>query len=238
VHDDALQGHGYKPLGRSYPETSVGWYRRIFEIPKEDLGRRTTIEFDGAFRDTLVGVRALNFDVNKGFFLNGKPVKIKGTCNHQDHAGVGAALPDRLQSYRIGVLKEMGSNSVRTSHNMPTPELVEACDRMGMMMLCETRRMSSNPEGMAQFEGMIKRYRNSPSIIMWSMGNGVSLVRQEGGTRSPFRVPARRSRLADLLSFGWITKRFGYRGAFTTTKRLARIQSRCTILLLSTGAPS
>ena len=65
----------------------------------------------------------------------------------------------------------MGCNAVRTSHNMPTPELVEACDRMGMMMMCETRQMSSSPEGMAQLEVMIKRYRNSPSIIIWSIGN-------------------------------------------------------------------
>ncbi len=69
------------------------------------------------------------------------------------------------------VLKEMGSNAVRTSHNMPTPEWVEACDRMGMMMMCETRMMSSTPEGLAQLETMVKRYRNSPSIILWSMGN-------------------------------------------------------------------
>jgi beta-galactosidase len=343
VRDDALQGHGYKPLGRNYPETSVGWYRRVWEIPQEDLGRRIVVEFDGAFRSAIVfvngyfigrndngyvpfrfdlsdflnyggknclvvrmdasfgdgwfyegagiyrhvwllktetlhlarwesyvraelsgdaatlhlgtivqnqgkhaenfrarwhildaagkavasadsapqdlasnsevavttsarlahpslwspedpslytamlsvessgrrfdaeevrfGVRTLNFDVDKGFFLNGKPLKIKGTCNHQDHAGVGAALPDRLQYYRLGVLKGMGSNAVRTSHNMPTPEWVEACDRMGMMMLCETRQMSSNDEGLAQLERMIKRYRNSPSIILWSMGN-------------------------------------------------------------------
>ena len=117
------------------------------------------------------GVRDLKWDADKGFFLNGKPVKIKGTCNHQDHAGVGAALPDRLQAFRLAVLKDMGGNAVRTSHNMPTPEWVEACDRMGMMMMCETRLMSANPEGMAQLETMIKRYRNSPSIILWSMGN-------------------------------------------------------------------
>jgi beta-galactosidase len=84
---------------------------------------------------------------------------------------VGAALPDRLQWYRLAILKDMGGNAVRTSHNMPTPEWVEACDRMGMMMMCETRLMSSNPEGMAQLEVMVKRYRNSPSIILWSMGN-------------------------------------------------------------------
>lgn len=342
VHDDNLQSHGYKPLGRSYPETSVGWYRRTFEVSKEDSIRRLWLEFDGVFRDTLVflngyfigrnnngyapfrfdvtdfanyggknylvarvdasfgdgwfyegagiyrhvwllktdalhlerwesyvrtdlkgdiatvhlgtivknagkqpancrvrwqildsegktvasadsapqnvpqgsstpvtaparlshpalwspetpnlytavvsvesagkstdaeqirfGIRTVEFTADKGFFLNGKSVKIKGTCNHQDAAGVGAAQPDRLQFYRLGVLKDMGSNSVRTSHNMPT-EWVEACDRMGMMMLCETRLMSSNNEGLIQLETMIKRHRNSPSVILWSMGN-------------------------------------------------------------------
>ncbi len=345
VRDEELCSHGYKPLGRRYPETSVGWYRRDFEIPASDLGRRIWVEFDGAFRDVLLfvngcfigrndngyapfrfdltdflaygaknyivarvnasfgdgwfyegagiyrhlwltktdalhlgrwesyvrsdlkgkvakltlgtgvkndglkpefadvdwqifdadgkpiqggsgagrsnplepdesasftcemtlpnptlwsvekpylytaivrvktngivrdaeriafGVRTAVFDADKGFFLNGKPLKIQGTCNHQDHAGVGAALPDRLQAFRLGVLREMGCNAVRTSHNMPTPEWVEACDRMGMMMMCETRQMSSSPEGLAQLEAMVKRYRNSPSIILWSVGN-------------------------------------------------------------------
>ncbi len=354
VRDEELESHGFKPLGRRYPETSVGWYRRAFDIPKEDFGRRLVVEFDGAFRSALVffngyfigrndngyapfrfdltdfvnygernflvvrmdasfgdgwfyegagiyrhvwltktdalhlgqwdsyvrstlkgnagvlslgtvaqnegrraescrvrwqifdasgnvvataeaaaqsvapdgsatftasaniqnpirwspetpylysaiatlesggktrdaegitfGVRDIKWDADKGFFLNGKSVKIKGTCNHQDHAGVGAALPDRLQSYRVAVLKEMGSNAVRTSHNMPTPEWVEACDRLGMMMMCETRMMSSTPEGMAQLEAMVKRYRNSPSIILWSMGNeeGVLQKNQQG----------------------------------------------------------
>ena len=343
VRDEGLQSHGYKPLGRKYPENSVGWYRRGFEIPATDAGRRIVLEFDGAFRSALIfvngcfigrndngyapfrfdlsdflvygaknfvvvridasfgdgwfyegagiyrhvwltkadalhlgrwesyvraelepdastltlgtivqnqaaqsanprvrwrifdaagntvataeatpqsiapggaaafttaatlpapklwspetphlysamvtvetdgkthdaerisfGVRSVAFDADKGFALNGQPVKIKGTCNHQDHAGVGAALPDRLQEYRLAVLRGMGSNAVRTSHNMPTPEWVEACERTGMMMMCETRMMNSNPEGLAQLETMIKRYRNSPAVILWSMGN-------------------------------------------------------------------
>ncbi len=343
VHDDEQKSHGYKPLGHRYPETSVGWYRREFEIPASDAGRHLNLEFDGAFRDVLLfvngcfvgrndngyapfgfditdflvvgqkncivarvdasfgdgwfyegagiyrhvwlvktdplhlgkwestvrcsisgnsatlalatvvkndgkhaesakvtwrildadgetvataesparsievdgttaftataklpnprlwsvdgpnlysaivavesdgeardaervsfGVRTAVFDADKGFFLNGKPLKIQGTCNHQDHAGVGAALPDRLQWFRLGVLREMGCNAVRTSHNMPTPEWVEGCDRMGVMMMCETRQMSSSPEGLAQLEAMVKRYRNSPSIIIWSIGN-------------------------------------------------------------------
>lgn len=342
-NESQLRSHGYKPLGRKYPETSVGWYRREFDIAAAELGRRIVIEFDGAFRDVLVfvngcfigrntngyapfrfdlsdflvyggknvivlrvdasfgdgwfyegagvyrhvwltktdavhlrrwesvvrpvlngntaalalstvvenretksttarvtwvirdaagatvataqspeqgvaadgsaefsatatisnpllwspetphlytasvmlttggrqrdgeavsfGVRTAVFDADKGFLLNGKVLKIQGTCNHQDHAGVGAALPDALQRFRLSVLQEMGCNAVRTSHNMPTPEWVEACDRAGVMMMCETRLMNSNPEGMAQLDTMIKRYRNSPSIIIWSIGN-------------------------------------------------------------------
>lgn len=349
VHDDKgdednrMLSHGYKPLGRRYPATSVGWYRRMFEVPESDRGRRIWIEFDGAMRDVVVfvngcfigrhddgytpfrfdltdflnyggknfialrvdasfgdgwfyegagiyrhvwltkmdpvhlgkwesvvrssvkgdaatldlativenehehavnaslewsvldaagnvvakatspaqaiapnasadyratanlgdpvlwspdephlytaivkvivdgslrdaervpfGIRTAMFDPDHGFFLNGKPLKIQGTCNHQDHAGVGASLPDRLQSFRVSVLQGMGCNAVRTSHNMPTPEWVEACDRMGMLMMCETRQMSSNPSGLQQLETMVKRYRNSPSIIIWSIGN-------------------------------------------------------------------
>jgi len=357
VHDDsggddnAMKSHGYKPVGRRYPETSVGWYRREFEIPPSDAGRRIWVEFDGAFRDVLVfvngcfigrndngyapfrfdltdflaygaknyivlrvdasfgdgwfyegagiyrhvwltkmdavhlgkwesvvrstmsggsasldlstvvrnqsqqaasarvswkivdakgatvataespalsvavdgsaahhatatitnpvlwsteepnlysaivtvesdgqvrdaervtfGIRTVLFDAEKGFFLNGQSLKIQGTCNHQDHAGVGAALPDAVQWFRLGVLREMGCNAVRTSHNMPTPEWVDGCDRMGLMMMCETRQMSSSPEGMQQLETMIKRYRNSPSIILWSIGN------EEGQLQGP-----------------------------------------------------
>jgi beta-galactosidase len=101
----------------------------------------TALETDGRIADrdeTTFGIRTIRFDADKGFFLNGQPVKIKGTCNHQDHAGVGAALPDRLQYYRIERLKEMGSNAYRTSHNPPTPELLEACDRLGMVVMDET----------------------------------------------------------------------------------------------------
>ena len=349
VHDDSgnqetrLTSHGYKPLGRRFPATSVGWYRRTFDVPASDRGRRIWIEFDGAMRDVMLfvngcfigrhddgytpfrfdlsdflnyggsntialrvdasfgdgwfyegagiyrhvwltkldplhlgrwesvvrstvagsaatlelaaliendgahaanaalewsisdadgrvvaqattpaqvvapqasaagrttarieapqlwspdaphlytarvklvvdgavrdaeqfpfGVRTATFDPARGFFLNGKPLKIQGTCNHQDHAGVGAALPDALQTFRVKVLQGMGCNAVRTSHNMPTPEWVAACDRMGMLMMCETRHMSSSPGGLQQLEVMVKRYRNSPSIILWSIGN-------------------------------------------------------------------
>jgi beta-galactosidase len=349
--DHQLRSHGFKPLGRRYPETSVGWYRREFDIPASDLGRRIWIEFDGAMRDVMVfvngsfigrntngytpfrfdltdflaygaknyivvrvdaslgdgwfyegagiyrhvwltktdavhlgrwdstvrptlksgsahlalaslvenreaepvaakviwtvrdtkgttvttvgsavhtvapeaslafeaaaelanpalwsvetpnlytatvtvetdgkvrdgevvtfGVRTAVFTADKGFFLNGQNLKIQGVCNHQDHAGVGAALPDQLQTFRVSVMQGMGCNAIRSSHNMPTPELVEACDRMGVMMMVETRMMSSSPEGLAQLETMIKRYRNSPSVIIWSIGNEENALQGE-----------------------------------------------------------
>ena len=342
-NDPSLMAKGFYPLGKKYPATSVGWYRRVFELPAEDAGKRITVEFDGAYRETMVvfnnfyigrhsggydpfsfdltdfatpggrnvllvrvdatssdgwfyegagiyrhvwlvktnpvhvprwgtfvkadvksgeanlsirteannhgkssqkvrvistvlgpsgksvgltasspqsigegaqqvfeqkvnvnnpllwsleernlyklvtelqtengavdryetrfGIRTVAFDANKGFLLNGKVVKLKGTCNHQDHAGVGAALPDAVQYYRVRKLQEMGCNSLRTSHNPPTPELLDACDELGMLVFDETRMMSSNPEGMGQFANLVRRDRNRPSVFMWSMGN-------------------------------------------------------------------
>ncbi len=369
VHDDAGQGdaqarsHGYKPLGRRFPQYSVGWYRRTFDVPASDLGRRVWLEFDGVMRDALVfvngcfvgrnnngyapfrldvtdfldygarnaialrvdasagdgwfyegagvyrhvwllktyslhlarwesvvrasvegqqanlalatrvrnqgqearrarvtwrlfdasgkavlsvaspeqliaadgeapftadavlrqpmlwspaapqrysvlvtveadgaahdseqvafGIRSVRFDADRGMFLNGQPLKIQGVCNHQDHAGVGVALPDALQAFRVGVMQEMGCNAIRTSHNMPTPELVEACDRMGMMLMCETRQLSASAEALAQLDTMVKRYRNSPSIIIWSIGN------EEGQLQKP--MAAQGARLAAAM---------------------------------------
>jgi len=354
--DPKLSDHGSKPLGRDFPETSIGWYRRVFELPESDSAKRISLEFDGAFRNAMVilngfyigenfsgyapfsfdvtdfanfggknvltvrvdatlgegwfyegagiyrhvwltktaplhvalwgifvesriqganaelviktevqndgdqerlcsvvssvldaqrqkvgtvlstpqkissgstlsfesrmpvkhpklwsledphlyqlvsevkaagatldqtetpfGIRTIRFDADKGFFLNGKPVKIKGTCNHQDHAGVRLALPDRLQYYRIERLKELGSNAYRAAPNPPTPELLEACDRLGMLVMDETRMMSSSPEGLSELERLIRRDRNHPSVIIWSLGNEEWFVQgSSGGAR-------------------------------------------------------
>lgn len=116
------------------------------------------------------GIRTIEIKPN-GVFLNGKYLKLKGTNNHQDHAGVGAALPDYLQYYRIRLLKELGSNAYRTSHNAPTPELLDACDSLGMLMMDEQRLLNSSPEYMDQFERLIKRDRSRASVFMWSIGN-------------------------------------------------------------------
>jgi beta-galactosidase len=367
VNNPTVVNHGYKPLGRTYPATSIGWYRRVFEITQDDLGKRLSLEFDGVFRDCMVvlnghflgrhmsgytpfrydvtdflnygarnilvvrvdategegwfyegagiyrhvwlikthpvhvapwgtyvtsevrpgaatvsirtevenetdseqscrvlsdildrsgkvvgraasapvaiparsrrdfkqqivldspllwsveepyiyrlgtsveaggatvdfcetpfGIRTIRFDANEGFFLNGKPVKIKGTCNHQDHAGVGSALPDRIQYFRIEKLKGMGANGYRTSHNPPTPELLDACDRLGMLVMDETRTMSSSPEALQDLETMIKRDRNHPSVVIWSLGN----EEPEQGTERGARIVATMKRLARRL---------------------------------------
>lgn len=117
------------------------------------------------------GIRTIRFDAEKGLFLNGKHVEVHGVCCHQDHAGVGVAVPDAIQDYRIRKLKEYGVNGYRTSHNAPTPELLDACDRHGILVMDETRFFASSDEGLDQFRRLIVRDRNHPSVIAWSVGN-------------------------------------------------------------------
>ena len=121
--------------------------------------------------ETNFGIRTVRFDPNEGFFLNGTHLKIEGTNDHQDHAGVGIAIPDALQEFRIRRLKAMGSNAIRTSHNPPAPELLDACDRLGMLVLDENRLMGINQEHIDCLERFMKRDRNHPSVILWSLGN-------------------------------------------------------------------
>ncbi|UAL11769.1 beta-galactosidase GalA [Caulobacter segnis] len=362
--EDLRAAHGYKALGREFPQNSVGWYRKTFALPASDAGKRLSIEFDGAFRDALVivngyileredsgyspfrvditdianvggdnwltvrvdaslgegwfyegaglyrhvwlvktapvhvpqwgvfvrakvdgtiqidtdlvnegdtaqafevshavldasgkpvlavapaadripgwerqslsqtvtlanpvlwslenphlytlvtetkvggavvdrfvtrfGVRSIRFDGQKGFFLNDKPVKLKGSCNHQDHAGVGAAIPDALQVWRLEQLKSMGSNAYRASHNPPTPELLDACDRLGVLVIDETRRMSSDPTSMDELERLVRRDRNHPSVILWSIGN----EEPQQGTARGAKVATTMKRLVNRL---------------------------------------
>ncbi|WP_207433552.1 beta-galactosidase GalA [Sabulibacter ruber] len=121
--------------------------------------------------ETSFGIRTIRFDAREGFFLNGKHVKLKGTNNHQDHAGVGTALPDELQYWRIKTLKDMGSNAYRCSHHPPTPELLEACDKLGMLVIDENRLMGTSEQRIDDMKRLIIRDRNHPSIISWSIGN-------------------------------------------------------------------
>ncbi|HXT11028.1 MAG TPA: beta-galactosidase GalA [Candidatus Angelobacter sp.] len=134
----------------------------------------TTIESNGKIvdrKETEFGIRTIAFDPDRGFLLNGEHYELKGTCNHQDMAGVGAALPDALQYFRIAKLKEFGCNAYRTSHNAPTPELLEACDRLGMIVMDENRLLGSDAQNMARWNGQIRRDRNHASVCIWSLAN-------------------------------------------------------------------
>lgn len=116
------------------------------------------------------GIRTIAIKPN-GVFLNGKHIKIQGTNNHQDHAGVGSALPDYLQYCRVRLLKELGCNAIRTSHNAPTPELLDACDSLGMLVLDENRLLNSSPEYINQFKRQLLRDRSRTCVFLWSIGN-------------------------------------------------------------------
>ncbi|EKU91585.1 hypothetical protein HMPREF9447_01299 [Bacteroides oleiciplenus YIT 12058] len=135
---------------------------------------RTEIEMNNTVIDSYVtrfGIRTITFSSEQGFLLNGKRVQLQGVCCHQDHAGVGVAVPDRLNAWRIQKLKEFGTNAYRASHNPPTVSLLDACDSLGIMVIDEMRMMSSSDEGLQQMKTIIRRDRNHPSIILWSLGN-------------------------------------------------------------------
>ena len=125
--------------------------------------------------NTTFGVRTVRFDPTNGVFINGQHVEIQGMCDHQDHAGVGSALPDRLQYFRIERLRQMGVNAYRTSHNTPTPSLLDACDQLGMLVLDENRRLGWDPETLGELQRQVLRDRNHPSVFCWSLANEETL---------------------------------------------------------------
>ncbi|MGM9489283.1 beta-galactosidase GalA [Ideonella sp. YS5] len=134
--------------------------------------------------ETPFGIRTLRFDPDKGFFLNGQHVKLHGTNNHQDHAGIGIALPDGMHEVRLKMLKAMGVNAIRSAHHPATPELLQACDRLGVLVLDEHRMMGTAPQIRDELERMVRRDRNHPSIVLWSVGNEEwAIENTEIGTR-------------------------------------------------------
>ncbi|WP_246543919.1 beta-galactosidase GalA [Novosphingobium profundi] len=149
---------------------------------------------DGARVDrvaTRFGVRAIAFDAARGFLLNGTPRKLLGVCNHQDHAGVGTAIPDGLHAWRIEVMREMGVNAWRMAHNPAAQSLLDLCDETGVMMIPEARLNSTSPEAMGELERMILSSRNHPSVILWSLGNEEPQQASERGRRITAAMAAR-----------------------------------------------
>ena len=150
---------------------------------------RTKLKVDGQTVDTYetrFGVRSLEYIPEKGFYLNGEPTKFKGVCNHHDLGPLGAAVNRSALRHQVELLKDMGANAIRTSHNMPAPELVELCDELGMMLMVEPfddwSFRPKSPNGYGRFfsewaerdiTNMVKHYRNNASVVMWSIGNEV-----------------------------------------------------------------
>ncbi|MBR4740015.1 MAG: DUF4982 domain-containing protein [Bacteroidales bacterium] len=121
--------------------------------------------------ETRIGIRDARFDPDHGFLLNGERLELKGVNMHQDHPGVGTGIPDALQVYRLRQLKKMGVNAYRSSHNPMTPEMLDACDSLGVLVMEENRLTGVNEEHVRLLRRMIQRDRNHPSIVLWSVGN-------------------------------------------------------------------
>ena len=157
----------------------------------------TEIIFEGNVVDRnemIFGIRTIEYK-SSGLFLNGNHIVIKGTCNHQDFAGVGVALPDSVQEYKIKKLKELGCNAYRSAHNPATPELLNVCDRLGMLVMEENRTPESTDNKLKDLEMLIRRDRNHPSIFMWSLGNEEFI----GGSVQATRMLRRFASLAHVL---------------------------------------
>lgn len=158
----------------------------------------TTVEQDGKVVDsygTVFGIRTIRFDVKEGFLLNNEPVKIQGVCDHHDLGPLGSALNTRALERQLEILKEMGVNAIRTSHNPPAPELLELCDRMGLVVMDEAfdawRRAKKKNDYHLLFDdwhekdlrAQIRRDRNHPSVVLWSIGNEIGEQRDTEGHR-------------------------------------------------------
>lgn len=236
---EVTSGHGdatVQPLEESVAKFSLTVSSpRLWSVDHPTLySLRTVVKRDGVILDELTihnGFRTIRFDPDQGFFLNDQPMKLLGTANHQDHAGVGVAVPDSLWEFRIRRLKEMGSNAYRCAHNAPAAEFLDAADRLGMLVIDENRNFGASPEHLRQLDWLVRRDRNHPSVIMWSVFNeepsqgtemGYELVRrmsasvkqldttrpvtaaQSGSVMSPVNA----SQAADVAGFNYVYRDF------------------------------
>ena len=170
---------------------------------------------DGTVLDAVsqkCGFRTIAFDAEHGFFLNGRNVKLQGTCYHQDHACVGVAVPKSIERFRILKLKEMGCNAYRCSHNPPSPSLLDLCDELGMLVMDENRHFSTSDEHLRQLEWLVRRDRNHPSVILWSLFNEEPLQGTETGYEMARKMSALVKRLDDTrfttaaMNGGYLTR--------------------------------
>eukprot|EP01030_Chromulinospumella_sphaerica_P008988 gene8988-8796_t len=166
----------------------------LWSLAKTNLYRVSTrIVQQGVAVDEVslhTGFRSIRFDPAQGLFLNGVATKLQGVCIHQDHAGVGVAVPEAIWEYRLRRLKELGANAIRFSHNAPAAEVLDMADRMGFLVMDENRNFNPAPEYMQQLEWMVKRDRHHPSVILWSVFNEEPVQASEVGYEMARRMAA------------------------------------------------
>ncbi len=202
-------GRQVEQTSADFPVPARGWHiaaatielRRVqrWELEKPYLYSLVSeVVVGGQVTDRYVtpfGVRTIEFTKDKGFLLNGKPVKLRGVCLHHDLGALGTAVNRRAIERQLQIMQAMGVNAIRTSHNPPAPELLDACDRMGLLVMDEAFDMWKAPKvrndysrhfdqwSEVDLRDLLRRDRNHPSVIMWSIGNEVQeQTRPEGGT--------------------------------------------------------
>ncbi len=139
---------------------------------------RVEVRVDGQLIDDDVvrfGFRTIRFDADRGFFLNDQHVRLNGTCNHQDHGGLGVAVPESILRFRIRQLQKMGCNAYRCAHHPPSRQFLDLCDEMGLLVMDENRNFGTSPEHLRQLAAMVRRDRSHPSVILWSICNEESI---------------------------------------------------------------
>jgi beta-galactosidase len=202
------QGSARLPLAVAHPSLWSPARTSLYKVT-------TTVRENGAVVDEVAlqtGFRSIRFDADKGFFLNGEHMKLQGVCIHQDHAGVGVALPDSIWEYRLRRLKELGVNAIRFSHNAPAAEVLDMADRMGFLVMDENRNFNPSPEYMGQLEWMVRRDRHHPSVILWSVFNEEPSQASEVGYEMVRRMAAAVKALDDTrpvtaaMNGGFFTK--------------------------------
>lgn len=172
---------------------------RLWSPQKPELYKAVSRLYDGeTLKDeyaTTFGIRTLEIIPDKGFFLNGEKTMFKGVCMHHDLGPLGAAVNDAAIRRQLRILKDMGCNAIRTSHNMPAPELIRACDEMGFMVMPESFDEWKTPKMKNGYNlffdewaekdlvNLLHQYRNNPSVVMWCIGNEVPDQSVEGGNK-------------------------------------------------------
>ncbi len=168
----------------------------IFEIPIPNapvwsvetpnmLELKATITSEDSYEEQIIpfGVREIQWDNEKGFILNGKATKLKGICCHHDHAGLGIAVPYAVTEYRIKKLKEMGCNAYRLGHHCPSKDLLDICDKLGMLVMSENRHFTTAEEVLKQVDTMVYVSRNHPCVFIYSAFNEEWWAREVRGKR-------------------------------------------------------